>query len=112
MAGMGMLYAGLVMRTCLHLIGADAKLMLEWVPRALGATLVMALTVRAVQTGLPPVTGAGSAALQLFASGAVGALACPAALYGLWRALGQPSGPESTLFPMIARFLPGRQKSA
>ncbi len=112
MAAMGALYSGLVMRACLRLIHSDSMLVLRWLPRILSATLVMALAVRGVQTALPPIAGAGSAAVVFLVSGLVGALAYPAALFGLWRIMGRPDGPEAGLLNMVLRALPKRQKSA
>ncbi len=112
MTGMSALYSGLVLRTCLRLIEADSMLILHWLPRALGATLVMALAVRGIQATLPPVTGAGSAAVAFIASGVTGAIAYSLALFGLWRIMGRPEGPETGLLNMVTRVLPKRQKSA
>jgi len=112
MCAMGGLYALLVMRAALNLCKGEAVQVLDWAPRALGAGLAMALAVRGVQAVLPYDGGAGLAAVSLFASIAVGALAYPLALLILWRLAGQPESAESRIVGMARRFLPARLSKA
>jgi len=106
MGAMSTLYALLVMRTALRMMHADALLVLRWMPRILGATLAMTLAVRAVQAGLPPVTGPMSAAAVFVASGMAGIIAYPATLTALWWMASRPPGPEATLLTMLAAIVP------
>jgi len=111
MGAMSTLYALLVMRTALRMIHADAMLVLSWMPRILGATLAMALAVRAVQAGLPPVTDLPSAAAVFLATGLAGVLVYPVVVIALWWMAGRPSGPEATLLTMLASIAPSLMRA-
>ncbi len=108
MAGMGGLYAILVMRAALRLIGADALLVLRWMPRVLGATLAMVVAGRLAQGALPPVTDMGSAAIVFGGTGLAGLVGYPPALLLLWWLAGRPPGPEASLLTLVSKALPRR----
>ena len=104
-AAMSGLYALLVMRAALRLMEAPATLVLHWMPRVLAATLAMALAVRLAQSGLPPASGMGSAAMVFGASALTGLAAYPVALLALWRILGRPEGPERAILTALAAVI-------
>jgi len=106
MVGMSTLYAALVMRVALTLMRSDTLIVLRWLPRVLCATLVMAVSVRMVQAGLPPITGMASAAVVFIGSGVTGAASYPVALLGLWWMAGKPVGPESTVLSLVGQVVP------
>lgn len=112
MCAMGGLYALLVMRAALALCEGEAVSVMDWAPRALGAGLAMALAVRGVQAWLPYDGSAGLAAVQLFASVAVGVVVYPLVLLLLWQLAGRPESSESRILGMARGFLPARLSKA
>jgi len=106
LAGTSTLYAILVMRAALRLIGSDATLVLRWMPRVLGATLAMVLAILTVQANLPSVTGLASAAAVFGATGLTGLATYPPALLTLWWMAGKPVGPEASVLSILARAMP------
>jgi len=111
MVGMSTLYAALVMRVALTLMRSDTLIVLRWLPRVLCATLAMAVCVRMVQAGLPPITGAASAAVVFIGTGVTGAASYPVALLGLWWMAGKPVGPESTVLSLVGQVVPRLARS-
>ena len=108
MAAMGGVYAALVLRLALRLIGGDWRDALGWAPRTLGAGLAMALAVRGAQSLLPAMDSGSTAALHLLVSMVVGVVVYPAALLILWRLAGRPESAEARILRMTRSFLPGR----
>lgn len=112
MAAMGGLYALLVMRAALSLSNGEAKDVMDWAPRTLGAGLAMTLAVEGVQLSLPYDGSAVLAGLHLVASMMVGVLVYPVALLVLWRLCGRPEGAEARILRLGRGFLPARFRAA
>ena len=112
MSAMACLFAFLVMRSALSLTQGGAKEVMDWAPRCLGAGLVMAIAVRAVQAFLPYDGSASFAAVTLIASIVVGAIVYPAALLILWRLCGRPESAESRIINMAGGMVGGRLRKA
>jgi len=110
MSAMGGLFALLVLRSALSLCGGTVLDIITWAPRSLAAGLAMVLAVRGIQTVVPYDGEASLAAINLFASVAVGAIIYPLALLILWQLAGRPDSTEAHILKMARGFLPGRQR--
>ncbi len=106
MVGMSTFYALMMMRVALRLMQADASLVLRFMPRLLGAALVMTVSVQMVQATLAPVTDATSAAIVFGTTALTGIATYPAALIALWWMAGKPAGPEASVLSVMTRALP------